>query len=82
MRLNIFVAASLLFTLVSGLTIPSKSLYEREAELIAREAVVDEVLELVAREPIFSRFKKYHVPGGPGRPARESDLLLHIAPLI
>lgn len=75
MRFNVFVAASLLFTVASGMVIPSRTqVYERDsAELAAREMLVDEVLELLAREPqpILTRFKKYTVPAGGGNPARE-----------
>lgn len=74
MRFNVFVAASLLFTVASGMVIPSRTqVYERDsAELAAREMLVDEVLELLAREPqpILTRFKKYTVPAGGGNPAQ------------
>ncbi|TFK26163.1 hypothetical protein FA15DRAFT_702984 [Coprinopsis marcescibilis] len=75
MRLNILVAASLLFTLVSGLAIPSDSLYERDTDLEVREALLEDNLDLVTRQPglksIINRFKpKYTVKAGGGKPAQ------------
>ncbi|KAH6906338.1 hypothetical protein BKA70DRAFT_1563680 [Coprinopsis sp. MPI-PUGE-AT-0042] len=78
MRFNIFIAASLLCTLASGLVVPSR-LSERETDLDTRQFLTEDVVEFAVRAPgLWDKIKSkagvpknsYTVPAGGGKPAQ------------
>jgi len=76
MRFNFLIAASFLVTLATGLVIPANTFSARDLE--AREDLVDSDADIFVRANIFKTVANalkptYHVPAGPGKPARESE---------
>jgi len=75
MRFNFLIAASFLVTLATGLVIPANTF---SARLKAREDLVGSDADIFVRANIFKTVANalkptYHVPAGPGKPARESE---------
>ncbi|TFK25642.1 hypothetical protein FA15DRAFT_693703 [Coprinopsis marcescibilis] len=69
MRFNALVAASFLFTLVSGLVIPSNTLSGRDTDLEVRQDLLEDSVEIFRREPRRKQNTQWKVPGGGGKPA-------------
>ena len=74
MRLNFLVVASFLVILATGLAIPTNT-FSRDLEV--RERLVgSDAVDIFVRANVLKKFADtlkptYHVPAGPGKPARE-----------